>query len=81
MRATKPKMPKMIGGFPIVKREAEASCVYDTVENTVIDFAPGVYWSLATSKAQRERGTGHKCVYLGWPSRLAQLKNAEVQNP
>lgn len=66
-------MPRRIADFAgldtprAVKREADAVAVYDVDAQEFFAFAPGVYWSLAKSKALRERGTGHKCVYVGYP--------------
>jgi hypothetical protein len=54
-------------GYPVVKREADAFAVYDADAREVIAYAPGVPWTLAKSKALRERGTGHKCYYIGFP--------------
>ncbi len=60
-----------IHGLPVVKRESDASMAFDVDAGEVVEYAPGVYWPLRKSKALRERGTGHKVVYLGWPMERA----------
>ncbi len=61
------RRPREIGGYPIVKRERDAIAVYDTVAAEVVSDNASI-WSLAKSKALRERGTGNECVYLGFPT-------------
>ena len=58
-------------GLPIVKQESDAYCVYDVDAMEIIEYAPGAYWPIRKSKALRERGTGHKVVYLGFPEERA----------
>lgn len=53
-------------GLPVVKKESDAAMVYDVDANDIVEYAPGLYWPLRKSKALRERGTGHKVVYLGF---------------
>lgn len=65
---------KAINGFPVVKKESDAYCVYDFDAAEVVAYAPGTYWPIRKSKALRERGTGHKCYYLGWPVREEETK-------
>lgn len=57
------------GACPVVKSESEAIAVYDMDAHEFVARAPGIYWSLRKSKWLREDGSGHKCVYLGWPER------------
>lgn len=55
-------------GLPVVRKEADACLLYDVTAKEIMEYAPGVQWSLAKSKALRERGTGNKVVYLGFPT-------------
>ena len=55
-------------GLPVVKKESDAYALYDVEEKEIMAYAPGVYWPLSKSKALRERGTGHRVVYLGFPA-------------
>jgi hypothetical protein len=64
------KPPREFLGLPVVEKEADAYALYDIDENEIMEYAPGVYWSLSKSKALRERGTGHQVVYLGFPPRV-----------
>ncbi len=54
-------------GLPVVKKESDAYLLYDVDAKEIMEYAPGVYWPIRKSKALRERGTGHKVVYLGFP--------------
>ena len=65
-RATNPRGPKLIKGHPIVKSEKDALYVYDVDADEIVATAPGMPWSLSKSKGLREKGSGHKVVYLGW---------------
>jgi len=61
------RTPKLINGLPVVKRESDATAVYDLDAREIVETAPGLYWPLRKSKWLRENGTGHRCCYLGWP--------------
>lgn len=64
------RRPKLIDGMPIVKSERDAMAVYDAdAQEIVADVFPIGPWSLGKSKALRERGTGHRCYFIGWPER------------
>ena len=60
-------MKAIIDGFEIVKRQSEAWAVYDANAHEIVAYAPGHFWSLAKSKALRERGSGHLCYYVAMP--------------
>lgn len=66
---TRGNPPKTFHDHPVVKKEADAKFVYDVDADEVVATAPGHPWSLSKSKALREKGSGHKVVYLGWPSK------------
>lgn len=72
------KRPKLIDGLPTVKRESDAAAVYDSDAREFVAFASGTpwllggslvadSWSIGKSKALRERATGHRCYFVGWP--------------
>ena len=56
-----------VDGLPIVSRESDAYAVYDVDAREIVALAPGVMWPIRKSKWLRENGTGHRCVYVGFP--------------
>jgi hypothetical protein len=61
------KNPKIIDGYPVVSKASDAYAVYDADDKEIVAYAPGNLYPISKSKALRERGTGHKVYYVGFP--------------
>ena len=70
--------PKTIDGYPIVKKESEAYAVYDADTHQIIAYAPGHPWSISKTKALREKGSGHKVYYIGFPTKENGRRNGNT---
>ena len=54
--------------WPFTAKEKDAFGVYDLdAGEFVATVQPIGPWPLSKSKTLRERGSGHRCVYVGWP--------------
>ena len=67
-------------GLPVVAKESDAYLLYDVDAKEILEYAPGIYWPLRKSKALRERGTGNKVVYLGFPLSSSLPNHQETQD-
>ena len=71
--------PKTIDGYPVVKKESDAYALYDATDHEVIGYAPGHPWPLSKTKALREKGSGHKVYYVGFPAKENPAQSGALQ--